>query len=128
VKFCQPIAGLSWRRHITDRQQAAVDAHGGLLRWNQLKTVKASLSITGAIWQLKGKPNTLKDTSIEAELHNKRLIIPFNGQGTRTLFQPTRIIMEKEGGRFVDSRRAAPTPKRNDQAPGDGEDFSTQYA
>jgi hypothetical protein len=89
---------------MTDLLRAAVDAHGGLSRWNQLKTVKASLSITGAIWQLKGKPDTLKDISIEAELHNERLITHFNGRGTRTLFQPTRIIMETEGGRFVDSR------------------------
>ena len=89
---------------MTDLLQAAVDAHGGLSRWNQLKTVKASLSITGAIWQPKGKPDTLKDISIEAELHNERLITHFNGQGMRTLFQPTRIIMETEGGRFVDSR------------------------
>jgi hypothetical protein len=50
------------------------------------------------------KPDTLKDISIEAELHNERLITHFNGQGMRTLFQPTRIIMETEGGRFVDSR------------------------
>ena len=113
---------------MTDLLQAAVEAHGGLPRRNQLKTVKASLSITGAIWQPKGKPDTLKDISIEAELHNERLITHFNGQGMRTLFQPTRIIMEKKGGRFIDSRRAAPTHNRNDQAPGDGEDFSTQYA
>ena len=33
--------------------QLAVDAHGGLSRRNQLKWVKASLSITGAIWQVK---------------------------------------------------------------------------
>jgi hypothetical protein len=111
-------------RQMTDLLRDAVDGHGGLSRWSQSKTVKASLSITGAIWQLKGKPDTLKDMSIEAEQHNERLITDFNGQGTGTLFQPTRIIMEKEGGRFVDSRRAAPTHKRNDQAPGDGEDFS----
>jgi hypothetical protein len=72
--------------------------------------VNASLSTTGAIWQLKGKPDTLKDISIEAELHNERLITHFNGQGVCTLFQPTRII--------VDCCRAAPTHKRNDQAPG----------
>jgi hypothetical protein len=42
--------------------------------------------------------------SIETELRNERLITHFNGQGMRTLFQPTRIIMETEGGRFVVSR------------------------
>jgi len=50
---------------MNDLLQVAVDAHGGLSRWNQLKRVKASLS-RGAIWQLKGKPDALADVSIEA--------------------------------------------------------------
>jgi hypothetical protein len=49
---------------MNDLLQVAVNAHGGLERWNQLKTVKASVSITGAIWQRKGKPDVLKDVSI----------------------------------------------------------------
>jgi hypothetical protein len=43
-----------------------VDAHGGVARWNRLKMAKASVSITGAIWPVKGKPDVLKDISIEA--------------------------------------------------------------
>jgi hypothetical protein len=77
---------LTWG-YMTDLLQAAVDAHGGLERWNQLKTVKASLSITGAIWQLKRKPDVLKDVSIEAELHKERLTTHFNGQGLCTGFR-----------------------------------------
>ena len=52
---------------MNDLLRVAVDAHGGSSRWNQLKTVKASLSITGAIWHVKGKPDVLKDVSIEAQ-------------------------------------------------------------
>ena len=89
---------------MNDLLQVAVDAHGGLSRWNQLKRVKASLSITGAIWQLKGKPDVLADVSIEAELHKERLTTHFNGQGTRTVFEPNRVSVQTEGGRLVDSR------------------------
>jgi hypothetical protein len=42
---------------MNDLLQVAVNADGALERWNQLKTVKASVSITGAIWRLKGKPD-----------------------------------------------------------------------
>jgi hypothetical protein len=42
---------------MNDSVQVAVNADGGLERWNQLKTVKASVSITDAIWQLKVKPD-----------------------------------------------------------------------
>jgi hypothetical protein len=89
---------------MNDLLQVAVDAHGGLSRWNQLKRVKASLSITGAIWQVKGKPDILKDVSIEAELHEERLTTHFNGKGIRTVFEPNRVIVETEGGRLVDNR------------------------
>jgi len=51
---------------MNDLLQVAVDAHGGLSRWNQLKTVKTSLSITGAIWQIKGKPDMRIHVSNEA--------------------------------------------------------------
>jgi len=43
--------------HMNDLLSAAVNAHGGLSRWNQLKTVTATLSVTGAIWEVKGKPD-----------------------------------------------------------------------
>lgn len=37
---------------MNDLLTIAVEAHGGLARWSQLKTVKANLSITGALWQV----------------------------------------------------------------------------
>jgi hypothetical protein len=89
---------------MNDLLQIAVDAHGGLSQWNQLKRAKASLSITGAIWLTKGKPDLLKDVSIEAELHKERLTTHFNGQGTRTVFEPNRVSVQTEGSRLVDSR------------------------
>jgi hypothetical protein len=49
------------------------------LRWNQLRTVKANLLITVAIWQVKGKPDVLKDVSIEAQLRKERLTTGFSG-------------------------------------------------
>jgi hypothetical protein len=40
---------------MNDLLQVAVDAHGGLSRWNQLKRGQGNLSITGAIWQNEGQ-------------------------------------------------------------------------
>ncbi|HWO28188.1 MAG TPA: GAF domain-containing protein [Candidatus Acidoferrum sp.] len=88
---------------MNDLLQVAVNAHGGLSRWNQLKRVKANLSTTGAIFQVKGKSDVLKDVSIEAEPHKQRLTTQFNGHGTRTIFEPNRIIVETEVCRLVDS-------------------------
>jgi hypothetical protein len=41
----------------------------GLTRWNRLAAVEAHLSISGALWHLKGKPDAFKDIRIEAFLH-----------------------------------------------------------
>lgn len=89
---------------MNDLLRFAVDAHGGLSRWNRLKTVKAGLSITGAIWHVKGKPNVLKDVTIEAQLHQERLTMHFEGQDKRSVFEPNRVSLETEAGRLSESR------------------------
>jgi hypothetical protein len=89
---------------MNDLLSAAVDAHGGLSQWNQLKTVTATLSVTGAIWEVKGKPDSLKDVSIEAQLQKESLTTHFGGQGKRTVFEPNRITVQTESGRIVGSR------------------------
>ena len=48
---------------MNDLLKLAVEAHGGLDRWNQLKTLTANISVTGALWHLKGKPDILKGIS-----------------------------------------------------------------
>ena len=88
-----------------DFLQVAVAAHGGLDRWNRLKSVTATVSITGSLWQLKGRPDVLKDVIIEAELHKERLTTHFPGQGKRTVFEPNQITIETETGRVMDFRR-----------------------
>jgi hypothetical protein len=40
---------------MNDLLQTAVQAHGGLKRWNQVKAIKVAASITGAIWFVKSK-------------------------------------------------------------------------
>jgi hypothetical protein len=39
---------------VQDLLQLAVDAHGGLRRWEQISRFRAVGSITGAVWDLKG--------------------------------------------------------------------------
>lgn len=41
----------------------AMDAHGGLNRWRQLKTISARLVQGGVLWGLKGKDGILNDGS-----------------------------------------------------------------
>ena len=43
----------------------AVQAHGGLRRWNQLVSLSAEASITGVLWQAKSTGDLLTHVSIE---------------------------------------------------------------
>ena len=45
-----------------------------LSRWPQLKTVTADLSVTGALWQIKGQAGALQQFRIEAELHRQKVM------------------------------------------------------
>jgi hypothetical protein len=42
---------------MNDLLPFAVAAHGGLDRWNALRSLQTELSITGAIWRIDGKPD-----------------------------------------------------------------------
>jgi hypothetical protein len=68
-----------------------------------LKTVKARLSITGAIWQLKGKPDVLQDVNIDAQLQKENLTMHFSDQDKRSVFEPNRITVQTERGCIVGS-------------------------
>jgi hypothetical protein len=65
----------------------ATDAHGGLGRWNQLKSLKAHLSVTGGIWHVKGRPDVLKDIRIELSLREQLLTTHLLGQNKRFRLQ-----------------------------------------
>src|SRR6267154_5805905 len=82
----------------------AIDAHGGLGRWNRLNSLIADLSVTGAIWHVKGKPDFLKNIRIELSLHLEKLITHLVGQNKRFFFTPSCVTLEDESGKLIEAR------------------------
>jgi hypothetical protein len=82
----------------------AVNAHGGLARWNDVNAVKVAASITGAIWYVKGKPDFLKNVVVTAETHNERVTLDIPGQNKRAIFQPNRVVIEELDGTLIEAR------------------------
>ncbi len=76
----------------------AVKAHGGLARWNQLKSIKVQASITGGIWYVKSRPDVLKDVVIDAQTQHEKVVMVFSGQDKTSTFQPELISVAKNGG------------------------------
>ena len=50
----------------------AMDAHGGLERWNKLDSVTAHLLVGGGLWPLKGKDGVLNDVHVTVDLRDER--------------------------------------------------------
>ena len=84
--------------------ETALEAHGGLGRWNELTEVRVEASITGGIWYVKGKPDVLKDVVMTADTKTERLVTDFPGQDKRSLFQPDCVVMEKVDGTLIEAR------------------------
>jgi len=82
----------------------SVTAHGGLERWNQVRSIKVAASITGAIWYVKSKPDVLKDIVMTLDTKSERLITDFPGQDKRSLFEPNHIVMERGDETLIEAR------------------------
>ena len=82
----------------------AVEAHGGLDRWNKVQAMKVAASITGGIWYVKSKGDFLKNVVLTAETRNERLTVDFPGQDKRAIFEPSRVVIETLDGTLIEAR------------------------
>jgi hypothetical protein len=89
---------------MNDLLTFAVKAHGGLDRWNQFTSVKANVSVGGALWHVKGKPDALKHIRVEAHLRDEQVTTHFVDQNKRLVFTPDRVAVENEAGEVLASR------------------------
>lgn len=89
---------------MNDLLAFAVDAHGGIERWNSFTKLRAELSITGAIWDFKQVTGLLTDKIFEIETHKEHLTItPFGADGGRTLFEPNRLELQTLEGEVIET-------------------------
>ena len=82
----------------------AIEAHGGLERWHQFKVVRANVSITGAVWHLKGQPDVLKNVQVVAQLDRQHLVTHLIGKDRRTIFSTGQVSIESESGVVEETR------------------------
>jgi len=80
---------------VDDLLALAIDAHGGMTRWDHLSRFRAAVSITGTIWDRIERPGLLTDVVLEGETHVQRLrITPFPSAGHYASWEPTRQTLE----------------------------------
>jgi hypothetical protein len=82
----------------------AVDAHGGLERWNQLTSADGRFAIGGAIWDFKGVPGALSDVTVTLDLHTERVTLdPVTAPDRHTVFANGRLELRSASGDVVES-------------------------
>lgn len=86
-----------YKNKMNDLLNFAITAHGGLERWNKLRSIQVKASITGGIWHVKGRPDVLKDVEIAIDTQSEKVIMNFPGQNKRTIFEPGLISLENKG-------------------------------
>lgn len=83
----------------------AVQSHGGLERWEQYSRFRASASITGAVWSMKGVAGLLDDVVLEGEIRDQRITItPFPKLGEYATWEPSRQSIETAQGIVLQER------------------------
>ncbi|MFC4527174.1 hypothetical protein ISN76_10750 [Dyella halodurans] len=85
--------------------ELAVEAHGGLKRWQALRHVAAELSVGGVIWELKGQPGLFSNANYSADLQVQRATLGRFGNTDRLVqFSPDKLVLETSAGHVLEER------------------------
>jgi hypothetical protein len=81
----------------------AIEAHGGLERWNRFTTLSAHLIQGGVFWAVKGKAGVLDDVTVTVDLRNEKVLHwPFGSPDRRSRFEPQRVAFENATGKVLE--------------------------
>jgi hypothetical protein len=90
---------------MSDLLELAVAAHGGWDRWQKLESLRAHISIDGAVWHLKGWPNVFKDAHVSIDPHQQHTeYSPFIEAGRRTVFDQGNTAIVTDSGDVIEQR------------------------
>jgi hypothetical protein len=81
----------------------AVDAQGGLKAWSKFQTLRANVSIGGALWGQKQLPGLFDNTRVELKLAYQDVVTHLLDLGERIVFTPHQVSLESESGNTLDT-------------------------
>jgi hypothetical protein len=88
-----------------DLLDRVLEAHGGLVQWNQYRQVQATIVTGGAFWGMKGLVQDPKPRLMRVKLHEEwSSVAPFGALDMLTDFTPDRIAILKTDGTVVAER------------------------
>lgn len=89
---------------MNDLLETALTAHGGLHRWNKIKSIRVNASISGAFWSLKHQDGALQNIRFDVDTTRQHLTMDFVGEDKRSVFEPDRVEIQRGDGELIDTR------------------------
>jgi len=89
---------------MTSLLQFALDAAGGIERFERFSTLTADLHHTGMIWALKQRDGVLTHSKVTVQLHEERVSHgPFAPTQDHSVFTPSRVELRTPDGALVEA-------------------------
>lgn len=83
--------------------ELAIDAHGGLDRWEHYRTLSADLVNGGALWSLKGQAGVLDEATVTVGLTDQWASHrPFGEADRKSRLEPRRVAIETADGAVIE--------------------------
>jgi hypothetical protein len=106
---------------MNDLLESALEAHGGLARWNEFSTARAQIVTGGGLWPLKGLVQDPAPRRMTVAMQEEfASVTPFGQPNWRTSFRPERVAIETLDGETVRERQ-------NPRASFDGHTMNTPW-
>src|SRR5712671_3555007 len=90
---------------MSELLQPALQAHGGIDRWNTFNTVSALFVTGGGLMPMKGVELPTTPLVGFASIHEEKTVIkPFGQPDRRMVFTPQIVVIETDAGEIVSER------------------------
>src|SRR5712671_1004925 len=91
---------------MSDLLDLALKAHGGLDRWQEVKSLDVRVSLTGALYHLKGYPQGVPNVTARIDTRRPAVTIsPYARPVQRGRSTPDRVWLVDRAGHIVEQRR-----------------------
>ncbi|MFF3467349.1 hypothetical protein [Streptomyces sp. NPDC002619] len=92
--------------NVNDLLTKAIEAHGGIERWQVLTQAQATLVSGGDLFAIKGLPQDATPRTMTVRLHQEHASVhPFGAPDQKTDFTPGRVSIKKLDGQVVAERK-----------------------
>jgi hypothetical protein len=88
---------------MNDLLELAIAAHGGADRWSAVRRIHLHVSVTGALFSIKGLPDGMKDMLMSVDTREQAVkIAPYSRSDLRGGYFPNRVWIEDRKGAVLE--------------------------